>query len=731
MSALVIVPYFDRPISDLKEKLLFYTSLRVVSGVQVIEFDAGRSAADVLSMSPKIRVVHRPNDLRYRFISEHPCDAEYTIICDDDICPKADLLSSMMQRIENHPTELVGVFGRQVCRRTISYLSRQQNNNVDMVLTKLMIGRRDLVDRLGAVVRSHGALLGAMPLNAEDIVFSMLWSYYIGRNTCLPASFTALVRDDISKLGGLCLKKNHVQQRTDALRKCVAQCTSEQIRQIMKLAGFQVVCEDPLRLSHIQTKQHEITQKVEQTQVPSRRDVLRRNRLQRRRASNVAWCEAYWCKRYDEGGCSGSKSYGDSSICRGRVISNIISSIGASSVLDVGCGDVCQVSQIKVAKYVGIDVSSKIISKNVQHANTYNTGKQFIVANAVPHHVSSEVILLMDVLHCVIDDGVYDRLLQSVFSHPSAVCVLIVSNSKDHAPAQHMKFRNFLPCISETYTTWNLVDVGRETKFMANIYKFVRSQDTAKIVSMTTDWFNKHAKCIQNAWLQRNHKHVCKIQASWRGASVRKLIKSVNYTKAMTDSSKITEFWPAVASNNFKDRKNRTEGLIANLLNRVENPRILDIGGVDFQNMAELRGWEYVTIDLENAQTVGTGGYQSSSAMKYDGKVLPFESNTFDLINVGFVLHHASENTLGLLKQIKAISRKYVIIGEDVAAQDYPMSWHERNWIHHPGGLFRSDVEWRQLFEIFNLKLLETYGVRRLDDPDDRLYRAIYILDAS
>ena len=219
MSALVIVPYFDRPITDLKEKLLFYTSLRVVSGVQVIEFDDGCSAAEVLSMSPKIRVVHRPNDLRHRFISEHPCDAEYTIICDDDICPRADLLSSMMQRIEVHPTELVGVFGRQVCRRTISYLSRQQNNNVDMVLTKLMIGRRDLVDRLGAVVRSHGALLGAMPLNAEDIVFSMLWSHYIGRNACLAASFTALVRDDISKFGGLCLKKNHVQQRTDALRK--------------------------------------------------------------------------------------------------------------------------------------------------------------------------------------------------------------------------------------------------------------------------------------------------------------------------------------------------------------------------------------------------------------------------------------------------------------------------------------------------------------------------------
>lgn len=717
MSALVIVPYFDRPISYLKEKLVFYTSLRVVSGVQVIEFDGGLPATDVCKISPKIDVVHRPNDLRCRFVSEHPCDAEYTIICDDDIYPKADLLASMMQRVEVHPTELVGVFGRQICRRTISYLSRQQNQHVDIVLTKLMIGRRDIVDRLGRVVWNHGELLGALPLNAEDIVFSMLWSHYVGRNNCLPASFTALVRDDMSKLGGLCLKKDHLQQRTEAVRKCLSQCTSEHMKQTMKLSGFHVIRDDPLRLAYVQK-----TKVLDEPQprVPSRRDVLRRNRLQRRRTNNASWCETYWCKRYNEGGCSGARSYGESCIKRGRVISHILVSIGASSVIDVGCGDIHQVSQIRAQSYLGIDVSPKIISKNVDHATAFNTGKHFSTGNTVPQDKSTDVILLMDVLHCVVDDTVYDKLMKSAFLHPSAICIIIVSSSTNHSPAPHLKFRDFASTVKTMYPDWTLVGIRRETPFMTNVYKYVRSNHVTHISLLEKQWFAARAIIIQRRWRNK------------RGASVTKSIKSkFDVTLMAATCAVTTEFWPVVDSNDFKDRKNRTCDIIADLLVDVDTPKILDIGGVDFMTAAASKGWEYVTIDLQEPQSMGTGGYQSSTVLKYDGKTLPFEANTFDLVNVGFVLHHASENTLGLLRQIKSISRKFVIIGEDIAAQDYPMSWHERNWRHHPGGLFRSDTEWRQLFEIFGMQLRASYGVRRVDDPDDHLYRAIYILDAS
>ena len=183
-----------------------------------------------------------------------------------------------------------------------------------------------------------------------------------------------------------------------------------------------------------------------------------------------------------------------------------------------------------------------------------------------------------------------------------------------------------------------------------------------------------------------------------------------------------------IESENVMDRIKKVESIIVNLLKNLSQPDILDVGGKDFIEVAKNKNWNYVTIDLEKPQSVGTGGHQSLTTFTYDGKTLPFNSNSFDLVNVGFVLHHAAENTLGLLKQIKDISRKYVIIGEDLAEQDYPMSWHERNWKHHPGGLFRSDTEWRQLFSLIGYKLISSYKISSKNDPDQRVYRVIYIL---
>ena len=248
MSALVILPYFDRPVAGLREILRHYTSLHCVTGVQVIACDGGHAVGDVASISDKVRVVLRPNDLRHRFVSEHPCDARFTIICDDDICPHPTLIAAMMQRVGEDDTGLVGVYGRRVCRRTLSYSPRQEDTDADIVLTKLMVGRRDLVDGLGAVVQRHGHLLGALPLNAEDIVFSMLWSYYVGANICLGPAPARLARDDGARHGGLCRRRCHVPQRTVAVRTCLSQCDSEGIRCLMEQSGFALRTDDPFRV---------------------------------------------------------------------------------------------------------------------------------------------------------------------------------------------------------------------------------------------------------------------------------------------------------------------------------------------------------------------------------------------------------------------------------------------------------------------------------------------------
>jgi len=167
--------------------------------------------------------------------------------------------------------------------------------------------------------------------------------------------------------------------------------------------------------------------------------------------------------------------------------------------------------------------------------------------------------------------------------------------------------------------------------------------------------------------------------------------------------------------------------------------RVLDIGGNDFYGLAVRHGWSYETIDLEAEQEHGTGGHRGyATARVYDGRNLPFEEDSFDVVIIGFVLHHAADNTLHILKQVRSISTSFVVVGEDLASHAHPLVWHQRNFDHHPGGIFRSDEEWRQLFELVDFQHESTYVVKNKKylfcdelsdaDYDARPYRVMYLL---
>jgi hypothetical protein len=157
---------------------------------------------------------------------------------------------------------------------------------------------------------------------------------------------------------------------------------------------------------------------------------------------------------------------------------------------------------------------------------------------------------------------------------------------------------------------------------------------------------------------------------------------------------------------------------------------ILDIGGSDYVDFCKANSIAYTSINLETPQTSGTGGYHKhSSTLTYDGRNLPFTTNQFELVIVNFVLHHAAQNTLFLMNQIKNISSKYVLIGEDLSELDYDMRWHQRNYDHQPGGVFRSDEEWKILFRLHELSLVTQYVINRDDDYNkNHMYRCLYVL---
>lgn len=195
----------------------------------------------------------------------------------------------------------------------------------------------------------------------------------------------------------------------------------------------------------------------------------------------------------------------------------------------------------------------------------------------------------------------------------------------------------------------------------------------------------------------------------------------------MDNSHKIFYFPRVDAKTGIQNRIERTKRII----DRLNVNSILDIGGNNFKEYCSTRGKLYTCIDLETPQKTGEGGYfKDKEGLTYDGRNLPFQENSFDLVIVSFVLHHASNNTLFLLDQIKKISKQYILIGEDLSELNYDIKWHRRNFIHQPGGIFRSDEEWQTLFKLYGLKLLEQYIILRSDDINpNHIYRCLYILE--
>lgn len=447
MSILVIVPYFNRPIDELVECVRFYASLDQVVGVQVVEFETGKSAAACRGVSDKVHVVCRPNDLRHRFVIDHPCTSDLILICDDDIYPTVDVINALSKHLLQQGLDtLVGVWGRN-CHGN-RYSTRQVSYNPDIVLTKLMIAERQRVHRVGQFVCRHGHLLGALPLNGEDIVFSMLWTYCIGNVACCGAGVVSKI---VEKGGatGLHTRPLHIQQRTNTIKHFLANIFLPETSRYLQ--------DHELRVLPCTRKKPLITRcTFDRGVVP--KSTKKTNRP-------ASW---YWIERYNRGGSSGAASYGRSAVARGQYISTLIRGYQCTHVIDFGCGDVDQVQQIKVPFYMGVDASSFIIRKCIQH-----THRCFRIATTVPSD-RTDAILLLDMIKCLTDDFSYHEVLRTTFLHPTATIVIIAAKDHNLWESSHIRHRGFSLHIAETYTDWTRIENREPSCFCTPIHIYLR-----------------------------------------------------------------------------------------------------------------------------------------------------------------------------------------------------------------------------------------------------------------
>jgi SAM-dependent methyltransferase len=181
-----------------------------------------------------------------------------------------------------------------------------------------------------------------------------------------------------------------------------------------------------------------------------------------------------------------------------------------------------------------------------------------------------------------------------------------------------------------------------------------------------------------------------------------------------------------------ESRNRLTTNYILNLIPDGYRYEILDVGGCQFYETFDPMPFiGYTTIDID--KPIASNGYVGDrlpNGLTYDGKNLPFERKTFDMILMGFMLHHASEHSLDLLEQAKKITKNHIIIIEDICSTEHPIEWINSRHEHQPGGMFRSDKEWRVIFRLMNLTLHRSIILRREDDPSLLPYRVLYHLHA-
>lgn len=120
----------------------------------------------------------------------------------------------------------------------------------------------------------------------------------------------------------------------------------------------------------------------------------------------------YWETRYSSGGTSGAGSVGELKEWKWKVIDEVVGPL--SKVVDVSCGDLSFWENRDCEKYVGIDISETVISRNRIRRPSW----RFVCAPAeIKQDIKGETVLCMDVLFHIMDDNKYNRILRNVASY--------------------------------------------------------------------------------------------------------------------------------------------------------------------------------------------------------------------------------------------------------------------------------------------------------------------------
>jgi len=116
----------------------------------------------------------------------------------------------------------------------------------------------------------------------------------------------------------------------------------------------------------------------------------------------------------------------------------------------------------------------------------------------------------------------------------------------------------------------------------------------------------------------------------------------------------------------------------------------------------------------------------SEKCTKFDGENPPplKDLQKVDVVAFNYVLHHAGDQTLPLLRNAVPLTKGFMVVQEDLKGATQLQARH--NYNHEWAGTFRGDREWKLLFDVAGLDVVSSSFYEPDNDADVK--RAFYVL---
>lgn len=185
------------------------------------------------------------------------------------------------------------------------------------------------------------------------------------------------------------------------------------------------------------------------------------------RVAKLAGSQAYWQRRYEVGGDSGSGSYGENAEFKAAVLNEFVAEQRVDSVIEFGCGDGNQLALAHYPRYLGLDVSERAVALCRERFNGDSTKSFALLGDYTGER--AELSLSLDVIYHLIEDDVFDAHMDALFAAATRFVIVYATNTTKRASMQraHVRHREFTTWVTAHAPAWELVRETRNPKTRA------------------------------------------------------------------------------------------------------------------------------------------------------------------------------------------------------------------------------------------------------------------------